>query len=335
MAAKGKFDVRLILHWLVPALIFATSFGTSVWLLPQLNLRPGIHPKIQTMPEFGDPGEDAFFVFSGEKELSHPILYYGLGDSIKQARKADIIFVGNSRTQLGLREEPITRAAKKLGLTTFNLAVGHADGARFATDLFRRHDLRPKIVVVNGGPFIFSGNYSRWAQQVVDMGTWNAVKAVIEGTAKWWLSIALHRTLPRIEYFDGRLTSNWIHYRSSQSGWWRNVLEPKYRYDIERGEERDSFPRALEFATEFKQEMDARGTLIVLTTAPYYRVETNHLSWLSERLGMPYILPSFEGLQTADGSHLSPESAARFSSDFFEGFIKLPEVREKLNLNGA
>lgn len=320
------------MRWSGLALTFAASFGASIWLLPHLNMRPGSHPKIQTMPHFDDPGEDAFFVYAREKELSHPILYYDLGESIAQAKKADIVFVGNSRTQLGLREEPITSAAEKLGLTTFNLAVGHGDGTFFAIELIRRHDLRPKIIVINGGPFIFNKHHSRWAQQVINMGAWNARKTVIEDTVKWRLSVLLHRYLPRIEYFDGKLTSLWIHYRSSKNGWWRNVREPGDRYEIKKGKERDNFPRALEFATEFKREMDARGTLIVLTTVPYRLVETNHLAWLSERLGMPFVLPSYDGLQTSDGSHLSPESAVLFSNRFFERFIVLPEVRERLGL---
>lgn len=322
------------MQWTLPALLLSAAFGATVWLLPQLDMRPGKHPKIQTMPDFGDPGEDAFFVFAREKELSHPILYYGLGESIERARQADIVLIGNSRTQLGLREQPITSAAEQLGLETFNLAVGHGDGVFFAFDLIRRHDLRPKIIVVNGGPFIFNKNHSRWAREVTKMGPWNARKAVLEGTASWWLTSRLHRLLPRVEYFDGRLTSRWIHYRSSANGWWRNVLEPSARYPIRRGEEREAFPRALEFATEFKREMDARGTLIVMTTVPYRLVETNHLPWLSDKLGIPYVLPSYEGLQTSDGSHLSPESATQFSNDFFEQFVALPQVREKLGLDG-
>lgn len=330
---RQRKTVRLVKRWFAPFLLLVLSFGLSVWLLPQLNLRPGIHPKLLTMPDHGDPGENAFFVYARQKELSHPILYYDIGESIENARKADILIIGNSRAQLGFREEPTIRAAENLGLTVFNLAVGHADGVYFAFDLIRRHDLRPKIVVVNGGPFVFFQNYSRWAQEVVNMGGWNARKTVIEGTASWWLTSRLHRVLPRIEYFDRRLNSRWIHYRSSRNGWWRNVLVPGSRYPVGMGKELDNFNRSMELATKFKKDMDTRGTLIVLTTVPWNGTMVSHLEWFSENLGMAHVLPSYEGLQTADGSHLDPESASRFSKDFFERFITLPEVRAKLQLD--
>jgi hypothetical protein len=222
--------------------------------------------------------------------------------------------------------------ASELGLTVFNLAVGHGDGARFGLDLIRRNDLRPKIVVVSGGPFIFNNNYSRWAAEVIEMGAWNARKTVLEITASWWFRSLLYSFLTRVEYFDDRLTSDYIHYRSSANGWWRNVLEPTRRYPVSFGDEHDSYPRALKLATEFKKEMDARGALLVLTMVPYRRTETGHLKWLHDQLGIPFVMPPFEGMETADGSHLSKNSAEQISRDFWSRLINLNVVRDRLQL---
>ena len=74
-----------------------------------------------------------------------------------------------------------------------------------------RHDLRPRVVVANGGPFIFYNDYSRWAEEVISMGPWEARKTVWELTAAWKFQALVHRYLPRVTWFGDPLTSGWVH----------------------------------------------------------------------------------------------------------------------------
>ena len=85
-------------------------------------------------------------------------------------------------------------------------------------------------------------------------------------------------------------------------------------------------------AQELKAELDSRGSLLILTIMPYRKVKTGHLPYLSKELGVPYILPPFDGLQTADSSHLAPDSADRISEYIWRALIDLPVVRKKLSL---
>ena len=313
--------------------LFIGSFLLCSALLPRLALRNGQPAEAVSIPGFPDQGGDAFFVSNGSQELSHIALYHEIGASIENARKADILFFGNSRQQLGLREEVIAAQANTLGLRAFSIAVGHADKTRFALDIIRKHDLRPRIVVASGGPFIFTDGLSPWAQEVLAMSRWEALKRFWERSAAWQARSRLHRYLPRLDYFVSGGRYPWIHYRSTQTGWWRNALEPDRRFPVTFQPERESYRHTLPMARELHEELAQRGALLVLTMVPYHNTRSGHLSYLSRELGVPYVLPSFDGLVTADGSHLTRESARRISEEFWQLFIGLDEVRERLSLD--
>jgi hypothetical protein len=317
----------------VAALVFVLSFALAIWALPQLELRPGGYPTLFKIRNDNDPGADSFFVSRGHHELSHLALYHDIGSSIDNARNADILIIGNSRAQLGFSEKVFVGEAEKLGLSVFNLAVGHADSARFARDLLRRFDLRPRILIANGGPFFYGNNYSPWAQEVVAMSRWEAYKTFFEYSLVWQAESRLHRYLPYLSYFK-KFRYRWTHYRSPRTGWWRNTRIPPSRYPIRPDVEAKSYARSLPVAQELKTELDSRSSLLILTIMPYRKVQTGHLPYLSRELGVPYILPPFDGIQTADSSHLAPDSADRISEYIWRALIDLPAVQERLSLPG-
>ena len=163
------------------------------------------------------------------------------------------------------------------------------------------------------------------------MTRWEACKAFFEYSMAWQAESRLHHYLPYLSFFE-RWRYPWTHYRSPQTGWWRNTLIPGARYPIKPGDEADSYARSLPVAQQLKAELDNRGTLLILTIMPFRKVQTGHLPYLSRELGVPYILSPFDGLETADGSHLTPGSAERISRYIWHALIDLPVVREKLRL---
>lgn len=321
-----------------PVVAAIALFGLSFWLavrwLPELNLRPGNYPGKFRIIEEAEVDADSFFVSRGEHELSHLVLFHDIGSSIEHARQADILIIGNSRGQLGFDEAYIVAEAEALGLSIFNLSVGHADSAKFARAVMSRHQLRPKVVIANGGDFFYYGDYSDWAREVIAMDRWQAIKACFEYSMAWQLEKRLHHFLPYLDYFQ-RWRYPWIHYRSPRTGWWQNTRWPDARYPARVGEEKESYKRSLPFARDLEAELSAWDAQLVMTIVPYRKVLTGHLPYLSQQLGVPYILPSFEGLDTADGSHLTARSARQVSEEIWQALIALPEVREKLSLPPA
>lgn len=324
--------MHILKKTLLPMLLLAIAFVLTSALLPRLPLRNGSVARAIQIPDYPDQGDDAFYVTNGSEELSHIALYHDIGASIRNARQADILLFGNSRLQTGLREEVIHEQAAKLGLKAFTIATGHADKTRFALELIRRYDLRPRVVVASGGSFVFTEGLSPWAREVMSMTRWQAYKRFWEQSSAWAVKSKLHRYLPRLDFFNTGPRYPWIHYRSDETGWWRNAIELPGRFPVSTQSERQSYRHTLPLAAELKQELDERDALLVLTMVPYMNTRSGHLPYLSGELGVPYILPSFDDLQTADGSHLDRESALRISKEFWQGFIGLETVRKKLSL---
>lgn len=309
------------------------SFAMAVAILPRLPLRSPPYPCLRTMPAFEIPHDDSFFITSVGDELSQMVLYHDLGDSIDHARQADILIVGDSRAQMGLREDVIVPAAQKLGLRVFSLACGHAERMRFMLEVIRKNDLHPKIVVAVGGEHIWTDGVSGPAARAMAETRWDAWKEWMEARAAWSAQVALHSHLPRIDFFDQELTAGWVVYRSARTGWWRPALQPSGRYPVDFSkEDHGGYEYLLPFARAVKEELDARGALLVLSIVPYGDTRSRYLPYLARELGVRSVVPSFDGMVTCDASHLEPESAERYSRLFWNELIALPEVRRRLSL---
>ncbi len=309
------------------------SIILSIWLLPNLPLRPGDYPRVEFTPEFDIPSDpEYFFIHGRQPELSQSILYHDLGDSITNARQADVLFIGNSRMPVGLRGEFLLPSADALGIRLFSLGMGHSERVKFALDLIRKHDLRPKVVVAVGGPYIYMDGYSEVSRQAIQMSKWDAMKNQCEATSWWNIQYRLHQLVPKIEYFRSRFQPGYIYYRSSRTGWWYPSLEWSGTYPVRYAKEEASYADYLPVARELHQELNRRGSVLVFTIVPYGSTRTGHLTYFSRELNVSVVLPEVADLQTSDGSHLNRESARRYSHAFWAEFIALPEVRERLSL---
>ena len=322
---RGPFKIAAV------AATFSVGFLAATHVLLRLPLAS---QRLLDIPRFEVPS-DSFFVESAGDDLSQMVLWHGLGNSIENARRADILFVGDSRMPVGLREEVIVPAASALGLRVFSLACGHVERVPFALELIRKHDLRPKIVVAVGGSHIFRNLWSAPAEKAKRLTRWQAWTAWVEADARWRLQRWLHSWLPKIDWFGHDLTAPWIMYRSSRTGWLLPVVEPSESYPVGVGPDFPSNASLLPVARALKQELDRRGALLVLSVVPYHDTRTGHLPFLSHELGVPMVLPSFDGVLTADGSHLSRPSAASYAEAFWNQFLALPEVRKKLSLDAS
>ena len=138
--------------------------------------------------------------------------------------------------------------------------------------------------------------------------------------------------MPKIEYFRKYFQPGYIYYRSSRTGWWYPSLEGSGKHPVGYAEEEASYADYLPVARELHQELNRRGSLLVLTIVPYGQTQIGHFAYFSEKLGVSVVRPEVADLRTSDGSHLNRESARRYSHAFWTEFIAMPEVRERLSL---
>jgi hypothetical protein len=320
---------------LAGGVLFVSAF-LGAHLVAQLAAGTDGGPRAQTFPDFEIPASpEYFFAHPNHTELSQSILYHGLGASIANARRADVLLIGNSRLPLGLREEILVPAAERLGLRLFSLGCGHAELVRFPLEVIVKHDLRPEVVVVSGGPHLFYDEMSEVAREALAMTRWDAAKQWLEVAGGWNLQIRLHALAPKLDFFDRPLHPSTILYRSARTGWWKPVVEPAGRYPVRPGEDIHPYDALIPMAARLERELRARGALLVLTMVPYDGAPTGHLRFLAKELAVPAVVPSFDGMFTSDGSHLDRDSAERLSTRFWSQFVALPQVRRALSLDAG
>lgn len=305
------------------------GFAVTVWIAPHPPLARGLPPKPIEFPHFDRPG---FEYFPFQSEMSKRVLYHDIGPSIAHAQRADILFLGNSRQQLGLREEFIVPRAQSMGLKVFSLACS-GEPFPFELELIQKHDLRPKVVVVSGGTEFFEDTLSPSAQRTLAMTRWEAWRSFFEFWGSWELTSRLHSVLTRRDLTGREPRHLLIVYRSSRTGFWVTRQEPDFDVPVSRSAELPSYVHLLPAAKEIQEHVLERGGLMVLTMVPFAQYDPVHLPFLADALSVPLVLPDLEGLTTSERHHLTRASAERFSNAFWDQFIANPKVRQRLGLS--
>ena len=161
------------------------------------------------------------------------------------------------------------------------------------------------------------------------------LKVVIEKTQEGivrQMKSLLHHYLPHLDFIRKKGFYRWIHYRSEETGWWRNAVEAKGKSPIRVASEPNNYRITQPLIQELIKEMEDRNTLLVTTIVPFGRTQSGHLPYFTQQFNIPYVLPSFDNMKTADGSHLNQKSALIYSKRFWDSFIQLEDVRKKLRL---
>jgi hypothetical protein len=260
-------------------------------------------------------GREHYLAYDGFA-LDHYVLYFGLDQrATQQLRAADVLILGTSRLMFAMRPDDLRAHFAGHGKRCYVLGFGHGERDRFPRAIIERFDLRPEWVVVNADGF-FVDELSDFARSVVQAfplkarATYyercldNAVRRALHRYIPHWLSIAQQRR----EY---------LIYRSREDGTWliEAVPDAHLAFAPQSGEQ-DITPRELAAARQFQQTLAGQGARLMLTCVPGPNVNPRRAARLADALGVPLIYPELDNLATCDGSHLTPDSAARFVSAF-------------------
>src|SRR5690606_24024119 len=118
-------------------------------------------------------------------------------ESLEAMRAADVLLMGNSRLMFALRGNVLRQYFLPRGLRPFALGFGHLEQHEFPLAIFRRYDLRPRVVIANVDNF-FGGVPSPWAERVMRETRFDAWKVVVEANAAYHARRALHRVVPHV-----------------------------------------------------------------------------------------------------------------------------------------
>jgi hypothetical protein len=259
--------------------------------------------------------------------LDHHVLYHGLDRRARRRlAEADVLFLGNSRLMFALDDRALRTTFIPMGLRYYVLGFGHDEAHGFPQALIDRHDLRPKVVVVNVDNF-FTIESSPWAKRVLDDQWFDAMKLRFEGATAHVVRRHLHRVVPHWPDLLGAKREFVIH-RSAVDGTWAvgTRFDTTGPLPLAPEPETIQLPRpVVERAHAFKADLDRRGSRLIFCLVPSPDSSRARAFALGAALGVPVVAPVPEDPQTIDGSHLTEESAAAFSNQLLSQLAPIVE----------
>lgn len=309
-----------------PAGVFAAAFLLLVGVTYGAWLTlPGFAGQVRNISLALRPDDPSYYLAHDRGgHLDHHVLYHALdAEAMARLKSAEVLFVGNSRLMFALRPEVLSPWAADHGITYYAFGFGYRDGDAWALELIRKHDLRPRVVVVNVDGF-FARPLSAGAQRVRRDTRFGARKLQFEGELSHDARRFVHRIIPNWLDLYGRpgfpSGNEFIAYRSRRDGAWdvspwpaAAMPAPSVDFQVEA-----VGPRIGDAARAFKAELDARGSRMVLTYVPTPDDSGGNPAAIGAMLGVPVVALGVGGLTSHDGSHLSEESAVTWSRRLVE-----------------
>jgi len=242
------------------------------------------------------------------------------------ARNADVLFLGNSRLQVGFSTAATADWFSRASARYYLLGFSYYENALFAEALLSR--MRPdgaKVLVINVDDFF-------------DLSETDPVKAIwgdpqAENRYEWkrfWQSVHKRVCKP----FRRLCGSHVETYRSRETGAYdmrtpRDVKPVSYDEGVDQSVVDADTAAAIDFLKRF-----AQGKCVILTMVPSVNTKIGKANAIAKGLGARLVTPGLlEGLKTKDGYHLDQPSAERWSEAFFQAAG--PEIRSCLEKHGG
>jgi hypothetical protein len=299
--------------------------------------------------------EDEYIVSEAYTDRSNDLYsyYYDIGSVMAEVKKAEILIVGDSMPFFAFRNPTLLDFGKRTDLRIYSLAMEYGGGINLAGPLIRRHHLRPRLLIVSGNHFFSSGS-NPYDRETVRMGAWRARSMVVQGDISWAFRRWMHPLFPRFSFGKMFGAAPVVLYRSRQNGClsMENFVHSRVPVSEKSTAQEVLTEEEMSIAMDFKREMEAQGTQILLTSIPYGTDELDRLErWVPDperrrlianavqpyqridraaaQMGLPCLVPSVWGLFTFDGRHLDEESAEKFSTAFLKELMGSNHFKEK------
>jgi hypothetical protein len=264
-----------------------------------------------------DYGPDTYLSYcqaTGYGDYDHGAFWFDLEPgAVAAAKGADVLFIGNSRMQMGFSTPATTSWFASHAASYYLLGFSHNVNFVFESPLIEKLQPRARVYVLNVDRF-FRMVASPPAQAVLDDSTararylvkrnWQPVHRTLCGRLPW---------LCRDEhtFFRARPTGAW-----KVAGGTLRVAPVSYADGPEDGVA--VLPAYGDSARKFVGSLPVPRECIILTYIPYMKTDTATANSVARALGMELVAPRLDGLKTFDQSHLDQASAQRWSAAFFE-----------------
>ena len=301
---RGGYIALVLLVGLVGAPV--VHLGEAAWRFAGCRPlgRAGAYLAYCDNPAFGSYEQEAY--------------WFGLEiEAIRSMQQADVLFLGNSRLQFAFSTQPVDSFFGKRGARYHVLGFGYGESSRFPRALLRRYRPAPKLVIINADPF-FQDVPSPVAAEIERY----PYRALLDGVDKLVFD-RLRPVLCAIPSLCSATTPSTYRDRRSGQWIWRGVLAPETMVSgpitaiKPIGWSEQSLPAWQADAESFLEALGVPRACVLLTGVPTPATDAEGMAAaLGKRLGLTVVNPAVDHLTALDDSHLSAESADRWSAAF-------------------
>ena len=255
--------------------------------------------------------EDAFLAYCqarGYADYDHGAAWFGLEPSVLEgARKADVLFIGNSRLEFGFSAPSLTRWFTERGIRYYLLGFTYGENITFFKPLLQRMKPHPHVYVIN----LDNDNFF----SSVETPPGSDVMHAPDAFARYWMKklwqiphhlLAPHGAPGSYSYFRRRSDGAFSAVAPS-------VLSPvPDPLPVDEG----ALANSVAVGRDFLQSLGIEQSCIILTYVPSGNGNKRATAAaIAAALGPRFVSP-IGPLQAFDGSHLDPASADRFVQAF-------------------
>jgi hypothetical protein len=294
--------------------VFATVIAFAFWVARQDHFT--------AIALDGDPSWFANYEPNGEMQ-DLDIFFHGIGSSVRNAQRADIIFLGASRPLFALDWQLFEDFAQRRGVAMFNMAFAGVVSAEFTSAIIHKWHLRPKLWVVDvlGIDTPANSFFYGLSQEGSSRFPWTAAIRELMGY-NWlnaYVNVVRRNMVWRFKHAIG--ASSWSFYRSATSGnWYLDKFPPGLAPNppiTARGEQTCS--ASAEETVAARKFVEEIGGSVVLTQIPSIDSCDTRVRDLAAAISAPAFMVENRTLfSTFDaGGHLDGPSAKKYSKAFF------------------
>lgn len=264
-------------------------------------------------------------------DYEHGAFWFDLEPVAEQsAAKADVLFLGNSRSQLGFSTAATAQWFSSASASYYLLGFGLWENSIFERALLHKLKPRAEIYIINI-PDFFQPFEAPLAKIIMHDPAERA-----RYLSKRYLQFVHAAICTKLTPICGHITPT---YRSRQTGMWylqeisafRGSERPvSYDQKINKREIDDG----IEIGRIFLSDLPAKPECVILTAVPYAGTKLGVANSIANGLGKMLVFPGqLDGLQTFDGDHLDPASAERWAEAFFK--TAGPQIQKCLEVHAS
>jgi hypothetical protein len=307
-------------RWYVALFILCAALGILVGSVGQMTID---NLKCRSTG-YGDKHFLAYCDSPQYADYEHGALFYGLERSaIDSIRRAEVLFVGNSRLQAGFSTQAVRDYFNSINVRFFLLGFGYGEESTFSLAVLRKWGASPKVLVLNADPF-FSERLSPPARDALEgrpTFLWRLVLKLLFQRVHRAVCLVASSVCPQ---------SDPSIFRSAKDGEW-NWIGPYIKeksVPIARPAQttitQEELAQAKTLGEKILAEIGLDRQCVILTGAPNSFLDSAAIAMaLAASLKTNSIFPPIDGLSTLDGAHLNSASAERWSGQFVQAMTSI------------